>query len=44
MYVVNNGLAPYFKLVLKTNLHRADFLVYSFDKSLNDVTQTAEID
>ena len=44
MYVVNNGLAPYFKLVLKTNLHRADFLVYSFDKSLNDVTQTTEID
>ena len=29
---------------MKTNLHRADFLVYSFDKSLNDVTQTTEID
>ena len=33
MYVVNHGLAPYFKSVLKTNLHKADFLVYSFDES-----------
>ena len=37
MYVVNHGLAPYFKSVLKTNLYKADFLVYSFDESLNDV-------
>ena len=44
MYVVNHGLAPYFKSVLKTNLHKADFLVYSFDESLDDVTQTTEMD
>ena len=44
MYVVNHGLAPYFKSVLKTNRHKAEFLVYSFDESLNGVTQTAEMD
>ena len=27
MYVVNPGLTPYLRLVLKTNLHKADFLV-----------------
>ena len=27
MYVVNHGLAPYFISVLKTNPHKADFLV-----------------
>ena len=30
-YVVNHGLAPYFKSILKSNLLKADFLVYSFD-------------
>ena len=44
MCVVNHGLAPYFKSLLKTNLHKADFLVYSFDESLSDVTQTTEMD
>ena len=44
MHVVNHSLAPYFKSVLKTNLHKADFLVYSFDESLNDVTQTTAMD
>ena len=44
VYVVNHGLAPYFKSFLKINLHKADFLVYSFDKSLNDATQTTEMD
>ena len=38
VYVVNHGLAPYFKSVLKTNLYKADFLVYSYDESLNDIT------
>ena len=44
IYVVNHGLAPYFKSVLKTNLHKTDFLVYSFDESLNDIMQTTEMD
>ena len=44
LYVVNHDLVPYFISVLKTNLHKADFLVYSFDESLNDVTQTTEMD
>ena len=43
IYVENHGLAPYFKSVLKTDLHKTDFLVYSFDESLNDVMQTAEM-
>ena len=30
--------------VLKTNLHKADFLVYSLDESLSDVTKTTEMD
>ena len=33
-----------FNSALKTNLHKADFLVCSFDESLNDVTQTTKID
>ena len=44
VYVVNHGFVPYFKSVLKTNLHKTDFLWYSFDKSLTDVTQTTEMD
>ena len=43
MYIVNH-VAPYFKSVLKTNLHNADFLVYSFDEGLNDVMQTTKMD
>ena len=39
MYVVNYGLSPYFKSVLKTNIHKADFLVYSSYESLNHVTK-----
>ena len=44
MYVVNHGLAPYFKSVLKRNLHKAGYLGHWFDESLNDVTQTTEMD
>ena len=44
MYVVNHGLAPYFKSVLKRNPHKAGFLRHSFDDSLNDVTQTTEME
>ena len=43
-YVVNHGLAPYFKSPLKNDLLKTDFLVYSFDESLNDATQTTEMD
>ena len=44
VYVLIHGLAPYFKSVLKTNLQKAHFLVYSFDESFNDVTKTTEMD
>ena len=44
MYEINHGLAPYFKTVLNDTLNLSDIHVYSFDESLNDVTQTSEID
>ena len=44
MYETNYGLAPYFKTILNDNLKLSDIHVYSFDESLNDVTQTSEMD
>ena len=44
MYTVTHGLAPYFKSVLVSTLDKSDVHVYSFDESLNDVTQTCEMD
>lgn len=42
--VINHGLAPYFKSLLKGDLPKTDFLVYSFNESLNDATQSSEMD
>ena len=44
MYVINHGLAPFFKLQLTDDLEKSDIHVFSFDESLNDVTQTSEMD
>ena len=44
MYEINHGLAPYFKTILNDTLKLSDIHVYSFDESLNDVTQTSEMD
>ena len=43
-YVINHGLAPYFKKQLETALQKSEVYVYSFDESLNLVTQTSEMD
>ena len=41
MYVINHGLAPYFQIDALGNY---EIHVYSFDESLNDSTQTSEMD
>ena len=43
-YYVTFGLAPYFKSLLIDTLKKSDCHVLSFDESLNDFTQTSEID
>ena len=43
-YVINHGLAPYLKNQLETALQKSEVYVYSFDESLNSVTQTPEMD
>ena len=42
MYVINHGLAPFFKSQLTDNLEMSDIHIFSFDESLN-VTQTSEM-
>ena len=44
MYVINHGLASYFQTLLIHALGKSEIHVYSFDGSLNDSTQTSEID
>ena len=44
MYVINHGLAPYFQTLLIDALGKYEIHVYSFDESLNDSTQTSEMD
>ena len=44
MYVINHGLAPFFESQLTDDLEKSDIHVFSFDESLNDVTQTSEMD
>ena len=43
-YVVNHGIAPYLKEMLENEVKISDWFVGSFDESLNDVTQTSEMD
>lgn len=42
-YVVNHGLAQYFKKLLENEINNSDTLVISFDESLNDVIQESEM-
>ena len=44
MYTINHGIYPYFRSLLLSSLSKSNILVYSFDESLNDVTQTCEMD
>ena len=43
-YVVNHGMAPYFKTILKDEILLSDCFVVSFDESLNQVTQQCKMD
>ncbi|XP_047140612.1 uncharacterized protein LOC124815840 [Hydra vulgaris] len=43
-YIVNHGLAPYFKTLLKEEITKSDCYIVSFDESLNDITQTCQMD
>ena len=44
MCLINHGLAPFFKSLLLSELNRSYIFVFLFDESLNQVTQTCEID
>ena len=44
MYTATHGIAPYFKHLLKDNLNKSEVMVYSLDESLNEITQTCEMD
>ena len=44
MYVINHGIAPYFKSLLKADIEKSDMFSFSFDESLNEATQTSEMD
>ena len=43
-YVINFGLAPYFKSLLIEEVEKSPYYVVSFDESLNKVTQTCQMD
>ena len=43
-YVVNHAIAPYVKEILKNQVTDTVWFVVSFDESLNEVTQTSEMD
>ena len=45
MYAINHGIAPYFKSLLLSSINdTSDIHVYSFDKSLNEITETCKMD
>ena len=44
LYVINHGIVPYFKSLLLSSINTSDIHVYSFVESLNEVTQTCEMD
>ena len=44
MYVINHGLAPFFKSMLNGSLQKSTIHVFCLDESLNQVTETCEMD
>ena len=44
MCVINHGLAPYFKSLLKTSVDRSDIFSFLFDECLNEGIETSEMD
>ena len=43
MYVINHGVGPCSQTLLIDALGQSEIHVYSFDESLNDSTQTSEM-
>ena len=43
-YLTNWGLAPYIKECLEDDVSKAPFIVIGFDESLNETTQTCQMD
>ena len=43
-YAINRGIYPYFKSLLLSSLSQSNIHVYSFDQSLNNITQACEMD
>ena len=43
-YVINFGIAPYFRDILYNHLQKSDCFVISFDGSLNGYTQNCQMD
>ena len=43
-YLINFGIAPYYKSVLLERIKESPCFVISYDESLNPVTQTCEMD
>ena len=43
-YIVNHGLAPYFKTILKDEITKSDCYIVSSGERLNDMTQTCQMD
>ena len=43
-YMVNHGIAPYVKDILRDDVRKSDRYVVSFNESMNDITQTSEMD
>ena len=43
-YMVNHGIVRYVKDILRDDVRKSDWYVVSFDESMNDTTQTSEMD
>ena len=43
-YIVNHGIYPYFKELLKKEILESPFIAICFDESLNKATQNSEMD
>ena len=39
LYIINHGIRPYFKIILKYEILLCDCFIASFDESLNQVAQ-----
>ena len=42
--MVNHGIAPYVKDILRDDVRKSDLYIVSFDESMNDIIQTSEMD